>query len=219
MKIETKKSFCVAAIMFIAFILWTVLLRFVDVKPIGPNESYVGFATINNCFHKLTGVNLTLYTITDWLSLVPVFICLGFGVIGIIQWIERKSIFKIDYNILVLGFFYIAVMATYLFFEKCVINYRPVLINDYLEASYPSSTTLLVLCVMPTAIMQFNASIKNVVIKRCVIITITVFVAFMVIGRIISGVHWISDIIGGALLSAGFVMMYKFIISLKIKNR
>ncbi|MEE1074922.1 MAG: phosphatase PAP2 family protein [Acutalibacteraceae bacterium] len=215
MKKETKNSFLIAVGMLVAFVLWTVAVRFVDVKVIGPNNSSVGFATVNLLFHKLTGVNFTLYTITDWLGLVPVFVCFGFGLLGFIQLMKRKHLLKVDYSILVLGGFYIAVIIAYLFFEECVINYRPVLFDGYLEASYPSSTTLLVLCVMPTAIMQFNTRIKNAIIRWCVVILITVFVAFVVIGRLVSGVHWLTDIIGGALLSTGLVMMYHFINSLK----
>ena len=122
-----------------------------------------------------------------------------------------------DYNILILGGFYIVVMAVYVLFEVFVVNYRPVLIGGILEASYPSSTTMLVMCVMPTAIMQFSARIKNNILKRFVASAITVFVVFMVIGRLLSGVHWFTDIIGGALLSAGLVMMYRAIICLEVK--
>ena len=219
MKKETKKSFYIAVSMLVAFVLWTVAICCVDVKPIGPNNSSVGFSAVNEFFQGLTGVNFMLYTITDWLGLVPVFIGFGLGVLGFTQWIKRKNILKVDYSILILGLFYIAVIAAYLFFEKCVINYRPVLINGYLEASYPSSTTMLVMCVMPTAVMQFNSRIKNVVFRQSVVIVVTVFIAFMVIGRLLSGVHWLTDIIGGALLSTGLVMMYYFINGLIINNR
>ena len=215
MKKETKKIFCLAAGLLLTFVLWTVAVCFIDVKAIGPNYSAVGFATINGYFHNFTGVNFTLYTITDWLGLVPVFVGFGFSLLGLIQWIKRKNILKVDYSILVLGGFYIVVIIAYFFFEECVVNYRPVLINGYLEASYPSSTTLLVMCVMPTAIMQFNTRIKNVIFRRSVATITTVFIAFMVMGRLISGVHWLSDIIGGALLSAGLVKTYHFINSLK----
>lgn len=218
MKKETKRNFLIAIFMLLAFVFWTVAVRFVDVKPIGPNDSPVGFATINELFHQLTGVNFILYTVTDWLGLVPVFVCFGFGLLGLIQWIRRKNILKVDYSIIILGGFYITVILAYLLFEEFAINYRPVLINGYLEASYPSSTTLLVLCVMPTAFMQFNARIKNVILKRCVTIAIACFITFMIIGRLISGVHWLSDIIGGTLLSVGLVLMYHSINSLKTKT-
>ena len=203
--------------MLLAFLLWTVAIQFVDVEAIGPQESSVGFATINQFVHNLTGVHMSLYTITDWLGLVPLGFVMGFALLGLIQWVKRKHLLKVDYSILVLGGFYIVVMAAYVLFEVLVINYRPVLINGYLEASYPSSTTVLVMCVMPTAIMQFNARIKNDVPKRCLAYAITAFIVFMVIGRLISGVHWFTDIIGGALLSAGLVLMYRSVSGLGAK--
>lgn len=197
------------AIIFLSlFIVWTVLLKFVDLKPIGPDNSTVGLATINGYFHSLAGVNMTLYAITDRLGLIPIFICLIFGVIGLFEWIKRKSFLKVDFEILALGGFYILVIMLFLLFEKVVINYRPVLINGVLEASYPSSTTLLTMCVMPTAIIEFNRLIKNKSLSNFITVAIALFTAFMVIARLISGVHWLSDIIGGALLSIGLVTLY-----------
>ena len=195
------------------FVLWTVALHVVDVQAIGPGGSSVGFASLNKLIHNSTGVHMSLYTITDWLGLVPLCFIMGFGVLGLCEWIKRKNLFKVDYNILVLGGFYIVVMAIYIFFEMFVVNYRPILINGYLEASYPSSTTMLVMCVMPTAIMQFNTRIKNSIFRRCVAFIITAFIVFMVIGRLVSGVHWFSDIVGGAMLSSGLVMIYDSIVN------
>lgn len=215
MKKESKKSFYIPLYFIVAFIVWTILISFVDVKEIGPQNSSVGFATLNGFFHNLTGANMSLYTITDWLGLVPISVCLGFAVLGLVQCIKRKNILKVDYSIFILGLFYIVVIAVYLLFEEIVINYRPVLINGYLEASYPSSTTMLVMCVMPTAIMQFNNRIKNKILRNSICLIIIAFIAFMVIGRLISGVHWLTDIIGGALLSTGLVMMYYYVSKIK----
>jgi len=217
MKEEKQKDFCNAICMLVAFVMWTVAICIVDVQAIGPQESTVGFATINQFIHKLTGVHTVLYTITDWLGLVPIMIVIGFGTLGLVQWIKRKHLRKVDYSIFVLGGFYIVVLAVYALFEMIVVNYRPVLINGYLEASYPSSTTMLVMCVMPTAIMQFNDRIKNDILKRYVVATIAVFIAFMVIGRLASGVHWFTDIIGGVLLSVGLVLLYHAISSLECR--
>ena len=147
---------------------------------------------------------------------MPIFVCIGFGVLGLMQWIKRKSIYKVDRDILLLCGFYIVTIGAYLFFESVVINYRPVLINGCLEASYPSSTTLLVMCVMPTAVMQFNNRIKNKLLRNIVVAMLVGFIAFMVIGRLISGVHWLTDIVGGALLSSGLVLMYRAIIDLEL---
>ena len=208
MKKRNVRNFIVTGDLLVLFILWTLAVKTVDVQAIGPGGSSVGFAHINSAFHRLTGVHMILYTITDWLAIVPFCFVLGFAVLGLLQWIRRKHFLKVDSNILILGGFYIIVMAAYVLFEMFVINYRPVLINGYLEASYPSSTTMLVLCVMPTAVMQFSGRIRNRRAKTVINVLLIAFGIFMVIGRLISGVHWLSDIIGGALLSAGLVMLY-----------
>ena len=213
-----RKSFIASMCSLTMFVLWTVAICFVDVRAIGPQGSTVGFAGINGFVQNLTGVHWGLYNITDWFGLVPIFVCMGFGILGLVQWIKRKSICKVDHDILVLGGFYIITIAVYLFFESVVINYRPILINGYLEASYPSSTTMLVMCVMPTAIMQLGSRIKNKAFRNIVAVTIIAFMAFMVIGRLVSGVHWFTDIVGGALLSVGLVMMYYAVSSLKLYN-
>ena len=199
----------IASVCFLtAFAVWTAMLCFVDVKQIGPQGSSVGFAGINRFVHKLTGVHWGLYHVTDWLGLVPVFACMGFGILGLAQWIKRKNIRKVDFNILVLGGFYAVTIAAYLLFENVVINYRPVLIDGILEVSYPSSTTMLTMCVMPTSVMQLHDRMKNRMLRKCISFAVIAFTAFMVIGRLISGVHWFSDIVGGALLSAGLVTAY-----------
>ena len=208
MKKNCKKGFLVAVSLFFAFVLWTVSVRLIDVGAIGPQESAVGFATLNGWVHGITGVHMALYTLTDWLGLVPIGVALGFAVLGLAQWIKRKSLWKVDHSILVLGGFYLAVMAAYAFFETVVVNYRPVLIDGVLEASYPSSTTMLVLCVMPTAIMQWRGRIRVAWIRRCVSLVTLAFIAFMVVGRFLSGVHWFTDIVGGALLGASLVTGY-----------
>lgn len=208
LKQKKQKKGIAAVCVLAAFILWTAAVRAVDVQAIGPQGSTVGFASVNCMIHDLTGVHMTLYTITDWMGLIPLGIAMGFACLGLVQWIQRKQPRKVDASILMLGGFYLAVMAAYLFFESVVINYRPVLIEGVLEASYPSSTTMLVLCVMPTAWMQFRIRIRNDRLRRCVATAVSLFVLFMVLGRLVSGVHWLSDIIGGILLSGGLVMLY-----------
>ena len=205
MKRKNKKGLVVAICLLGAFVLWTVLVCLVDVQAIGPRESNVGFATLNVWFHDLTGVHISLYVLTDWLGLVPIFVALGFAAFGGVQWIQRKRLLAVDRSIFILGGFYAVVIAAFLFFEAVVINYRPVLIEGILEASYPSSTTLLVLCVMPTAMMQFFDRIKSTFWRRAMFFVITAYVLFMVVGRLLSGVHWVTDIIGGVLLGAGRV--------------
>ena len=178
----------------------------------GQNGTKVGFAEFNVWFHQLTGVHMTIYTITDWLGLVPIFICLCFGVLGLVQLVKRRSLLNVDRDILLLGAYYMLVIAFYLIFEMIPVNYRPVLIEGRLEASYPSSTTLLVLSVMPTLMFQANRRVSNVIIRKAVAVFVILFSAFMLIGRLISGVHWATDIIGSVLLSAGLYILYHSVV-------
>lgn len=205
---RSKRKFWLGSGLLAAFLLWTAAVSLVDVKPIGPLDSVVGFSALNRYVHELTGVHWGLYTLTDWLGLVPLGVCTGFAGLGLKQWIERRSIRKVDGSILVLGGFYAVVMAMYVLFEIWAVNYRPVLINGCLEASYPSSTTMLALCVIPTAMLQLKNRIKKTALRKALILALSIFTAFMVIGRMLSGVHWISDIIGGILLSSGLVALY-----------
>ena len=200
-----------AAIGFLlAFALWTALVRSVDVRAVGPNGTSVGFAAFNLWFHRLTGVHRTVYTVTDWLGLVPIAVCLCFGALGAAQLVRRKSLLRVDPDILLLGLYYLLVVFAYLFFEMVPVNYRPVLIDGALEASYPSSTTLLVLSVMPTLKFQINRRIRNQSFRRINDGFVIAFSAFMVIGRLLSGVHWATDIIGAVLLSAGLYLLYRY---------
>ena len=151
---------------------------------------------------------MTIYTITDWLGLVPVFVCLCFGMLGLVQLIRRKRLLRVDVDILLLGVYYVIVIACYLIFEMIPINYRPVLIEGRLEVSYPSSTTLLVLSVMPTLMFQAYRRTVNPMIRKSAAVFVIAFSTLMVIGRLISGVHWVTDIIGSVLLSTGLYMLY-----------
>ena len=209
MSMNKKKHLWIGIWFLLAFLLWTALIRCVDVQAAGPNGTKVGFAAINLWFHKLTGVHMTLYTITDWLGLVPIAVCLGFGVVGVFQLIRRRSLLRVDPDIILLGLYYILVVFGYLAFEMVPINYRPILIHGALEASYPSSTTLLVLSVMPTLVFQVNRRCERKTVKRTVSIFAVLFSAFMVIGRSVSGVHWAADIVGSVLLSFGLFKLYQ----------
>ena len=151
---------------------------------------------------------MMIYTITDWLGLVPIIICLCFGFLGLTQLIKRKSLLKVDADLLLLGAYYILVIFCYLFFEMVPINYRPIPIEGVMEASYPSSTTLLVLSVMPTLKFQIDRRTEKRSIRNITTAFVVLFSAFMVIGRLIAGVHWATDIIGSILLSAGLFLVY-----------
>ena len=208
---RNRTQFLLPGLLLGAFLLWTAGVCLVDVRPIGPMGSQVGFAGLNGWFHGLTGVHWWLYDLTDLLGLASLGICGIFGLQGLCQWIKRKSIRRVDGELLALGGFYLTVLAVFFLFELLEVNYRPVLIQGRLEASYPSSTTMLALCVLPTAMLRLRS--------RWVRFLLGALTAFLVIGRLLCGVHWVSDIIGGALLSAGLVTLYRCIISICFSSK
>jgi len=206
---KKNQNLLTGILLLMGFAAWTFLIQTVDVQPIGPNGSSVGFAALNGWFHQLTGVHWMLYALTDWLGLIPIAVCLIFAGAGFVQLVQRRSLFKVDLDIIMLGAYYVLVIFGYLLFEMVPINYRPVLIEGFLEASYPSSTTLLVLSVMPTLYFQAQRRLNPNALRQTILIFSVLFSAFMVIGRLVSGVHWLTDIVGAVLLSSGIFLIYK----------
>ena len=198
-----------AGILLALFAVWTVLIQTVDVRAVGEAGTDIGFAALNVWFHRLTGVHMWIYTVTDWLGLVPVFVCLVFGTVGCIQLFGRKSLLKVDRDILFLGVYYALVVGCYLIFEMLPINYRPILIDGRMEASYPSSTTLLVLSVMSTLVFRIRRRWGNGRGKTVISRLTMAFSVFVVVGRLLSGVHWLTDIVGAVLLSGGLFSLYR----------
>lgn len=211
---KTQKKYIVTAGLFVLFIIYTILVATIDVQPVGPQKSKIGFASINMAFFQSLGESDFWYTLTKYLGVLAIVVVLGFGVVGLVQMIQRKNFFRTDLEILVLGGFYVVMAAFYVFFEKVVLNYRPVLEEGKLEASYPSSHTMLVCCVMATAIIQFNRMIRNQTLCILADIAAVAIIALMVMGRLLSGVHWLTDIIGGVMISAALVMLYVSVVQM-----
>lgn len=210
---EKIRQLITGATLLAAFALWTALIQHVDVQPVGQNGTDIGFATLNTWFHGLTGANMALYAITDWLGLVPIAVCLGFAALGAAQLVARKSLLRVDPDILLLGAYYVAVIFFYLLFETVPINYRPIPIDGVMEASYPSSTTLLVLSVMPTLCYQVGRRSSKPSLRKATTAFVIAFSMFMVLDRLISGVHWVTDIVGAALLAFGLFAMHRFAVN------
>lgn len=212
-----KRKFLSSIILILLAVVFTILVKVVDVKQVGINGTSIGFATVNQFVFKSIGVNMIWYYITDWLGLVPIFMAIIYALIGLIQLIKRKSIFKVDKEIIILGLFYIVVISLYIFFEKVIVNYRPILMNGFLEASYPSSHTLMTICLCGSSIIVNKKLYNNKITKF--IDVLSLFIIFItVIGRLISGVHWFTDIIGGIFISISLLNIFYVIIQ-EIKDK
>ena len=213
-----RRNIIISFILIILAVLFTVLVKNVDVKPIGPNESMVGFADINKLLHNLIGSNMAIYKITEVLGYIPIVMALVYVFIGLKQLIKRKSLLKVDKEIYVLALFYILVVGVYVFFEKFIVNYRPILIDGVLEASYPSSHTLMSICLCGSSIIINKKLFKNKLGDIENILSV-ILILLIVAGRIISGVHWFTDILGGIIISSALlVIFYSIISSIKPKS-
>lgn len=209
---KRRKEILLCGGLFAVAIIFTLLVKYIDVQEIGPNDSLVGFATINNFMFNLTGVNMLWYDITNWWGFVPLFIAFIYAMIGFIQMIKRRNILKVDKEILGLGVYYIIVIGLYIFFETCIINYRPTLMDGILEASYPSSHTLLSVCICGSSLIINKYLFKNRNFFKAENIISILSILVIVIGRFISGVHWFTDIVGAILISIALLKAFNIYI-------
>lgn len=210
---ERIKPFSTPILLFIAFIIFTVLVKVVDVRSIGPEGSMVGFSHLNESFRGNASGNDFCYVLTEILGYMSIAIMCGFALLGLLQLIKRKSLKKVDFEIWCLAGFYVLVLAFYAFFEKVIINYRPIIedAEKGLEASYPSSHMMLIICTISSAATALvsmtngrNANLKNILFfLECIVILVAI------IGRALSGVHWLTDIIGGALLAFALSLFFR----------
>ena len=208
--IKNKGKFLIIGLSGALFALLIVLLCCVDVEPVGAAGTSVGLSHLNRFVFELTGVNMVWYNITDWLGLAAIFAAFLFAATGLVQVIKRRSILKVDKEILALGGLYILVIGIYVLFENVIVNYRPIIMPGCSnpEASFPSSHTMLVCVIMGSTIIIIGKYIKKK--SLCMVIRgiCTAVIAVTVVGRLISGVHWFTDILGGLLISTFLLALY-----------
>jgi len=216
----TKKLKILTALsitLLLLFFFFVFILKFVDVAPIGPEESNVGLSSLNAAFAKLFPYNSSFFTLTDWTIALGILVAAIFGILGLYQLLSRKSFSKVDSDIFVLGGTYIIIIVSYVIFDMFSLNSRPVIIDSVLEPSFPSTHTMVILSVFATAIHQINFRVTKKMIRYALTAFCVLFMIFSVISRLITGVHWFTDIIGAIILSAFFFITY-FTICEYIKN-
>jgi undecaprenyl-diphosphatase len=200
-----KKLIIIGTLLLLMSLVFTFLIAKVDLRVIKPEIPAVGFSTINS---KLTfDYNETIYKISEYLGYVALLIPVCYALYGFTQLIKGKSLSKVDKRLFILAIFYVAVLATYVLFEKVVINYRPVILDEGLEASYPSSHTLMSLCFTISAIIINKSMFKDK--AKLINIGLLLLGFAIVVGRYVSGVHWFTDITGSVLISCTLLSFFK----------
>lgn len=222
-----KKNLIISIALVVVAIVYTLLVNVVDVQKVTVNaietemtdEIEVGFATVNTAVANTLGYNNTCYKISKYLGYAALLFVAGYGLVGLMQLVMRKSFFKVDKEIYMLGGFYAAVLALYVLFEKVVINCRPIILDaaEWPEASFPSSHTLLALCMCGSALLINKKLFKEIKWIKIVNIIACVVLVGTVCTRFVSGVHWLTDIIGGIIISAALLQVFNTILNLDKK--
>lgn len=216
MKSVPKETLRTALLMTVLAIAATIIVATVDVQPVGVEGTNLGLATINTGFFKQVGQSETFYKISSIAGYICFATAGGFAIFFLIQLIQRKSLSKVDRNLAVLMLLYILTLSLYLLFDKVlIINYRPILRDKGLESSYPSTHAVIAWVVMISAIDQWNIYIKNQ--KTLTIVVTLSFLVLLVVllSRALSGVHWITDILGGILMGDMLIAWYRYAVSRK----
>ena len=206
---KNKTKYSLAALFGVLAIAWIALIKCVDVAAIGPAGTSVGLSRLNQAVHDLTGVHMLWYDITDWLGILAVLAVAAMALLGLVQLIRRRSLLKVDREILCLGGLYLVIFLLYVFFEKVIVNYRPVIMPGCTapEASFPSSHTMLTCVVLGGILMVLDNYVKHKGACTALKALCWLVMVVAVVGRLISGVHWFTDIIGGLLISAALLAL------------
>ncbi len=203
-----------ALYVFAVFCAFTAVVAAVDVQAIGPDNSFIGLAHINGYVRDLLLFNNIFYAMSEILGYVAIAVMVCFAVFGAIQFLKRKRLLSVDYEILCMGILYLCLIALYVFFDKVIIvNFSPCLFSGELKASYPSSHTMEAIVVFGSAAV-FASGKKNSFVK----ISALLLAGLTVVFRMLSGVHWFSDIIGGLLLGASLLFMFKGLLNMEKKQ-
>lgn len=211
---KNKGCYALGGISAVISLLIIAMVRMVDVSAIGPNGTSIGLSHINQKVHETVGVNQIWYDITEILGGVAILVAGIFALVGFVQLVKGKSLAKVDKEIYAVGGLYAVVVVLYALFEKVIINYRPVIMDGETapEASFPSSHTMLTCVVMGSAIILIGKYIQSEGLKKILQIAAAVILIVTVVGRLISGVHWFSDIMGGIFISLTLVSIFAGIV-------
>ncbi len=204
----SRRLWLASALCAAAFCLLILLLYTVDVQAIGPLGSSVGLATLNGTLRDAIGTSQALYTVSEAVGLLSFLSAAFFAAMGLLQLIRRKSFWKVDADLRLLGLLYGAVVLCYVFFELVVINRRPVLEEGILAASFPSSHTMLVCTLMGGAVYEILTRVSKLPLRIALTALCGLVATVTVAARLLSGVHWVTDILGGLLLSAALSLAF-----------
>ena len=211
MKQTNRTAWALTGLFALLFLLVTGLVLRVDVAPVGPAGTVIGLSHLNAGVFALLGESELWYRLTSAFGGLALLVVLSFGLLGAVQLVRRRSLAAVDRDILMLGLIYLLTALLYVLFEHTVVNYRPVILVPSVgpEPSFPSSHTMLVCTVLGTAIPAWRRRLtQRPGLLRLVTAAAILIIVLTVAGRLLSGVHWFTDILAGTLLSAALISLY-----------
>ena len=202
----------VGAAFLVAFIVLIVLLKTVDVALDENAGKEIGLSSVNFAARDAVGVHLRFYDLTQYIGYFAILSAASFAVWAAVRFfLSRFDLRKTGIDFLVLGGLYLAVILFYVFFEIVIVNYRPVLLEGTTpEASFPSSHTVLSIIVFISAARLLHRRFALRVNYLLFSLPFYALAVFTVVARFVSGVHWLTDIVGGVLLSAALLFFFTF---------
>ena len=205
-----KKKLFGAFIWLVVFGIFTGLCFVIDVTEysLAGTTWEVGFSGMNLAVHESLGFKESWYTVSEYLGYVAFLPVAVFALMGLWQLVKGKSLKKVDGDIYCLAVTYVIMLVLYVVFDKLPICYRPVLIENELETSYPSSHTMLAVCIMGTTMLQLASRVHKQALKVVLMATCALLGILIVVSRFLSGAHWTTDILGSLLISAAVVTFY-----------
>ena len=206
--LKQKVLFISSIVLFVLFVLTTILAATVDKGAGGESLAVVGLSSINTNIFDTLGKSDTLDKITDILLILSFLVVLLNAALGALYLIKYK---KLDLSLVILGCFYILCLILYVLFDHIHINYAPLLDEGELKESFPSSHVLASVFIFLSSIITINHNVNKRIIKNVLLITTILLSLLMVVFRLLSGWHWFTDILAGELLGLFLVSSYSLI--------
>lgn len=213
-----------AGLFYVLFLALIVLLCLVDRMPRGDGTE-IGLATLNcGCFAAVALLNgsidgnlelsMKLYKLTEYLGYFAILMLCVFALIGFLQLLRRRSLKKVDREILAMGGLFIVTLVIYVFFEKVVINCRPIIMpaESGFEPSFPSSHTVMSIVILGSAALVLKKYVPSPALCTLLRIACVLLILVMVCCRFLSGCHWFTDILGGVLVSLALLFLFSAVI-------
>lgn len=143
---------------------------------------------------------------TDIILIASIASLAVFAILGLCQLIKRKSIKKVDKELLFMLLPLILMVIVYVVFDKVLIwNTRP---DGSGEPSFPSTHVMVVTTIFLLIALALPRYIKSKAACAVLDLMMLVFIILNGVGRVLANKHWASDVVGASAFSLIFALIY-----------